>query len=606
MGLLGFTKRGTGFMEPHLMLAFALRSNPGAYALLLGAGVSVGAGVPSAWGVQEHLIRRLAQADGENPDEPFAWYEERYGKPSTYDDLLASVTHTAEERQALLRDFFEPTVDDREAGQKTPQVAHQSIAQLVSSGLVKIILTTNFDRLTESALRGEGIEPTIAASPADIAGLAPLHTQRCLVVHVHGDYLNPTSMLNTAEELGSYPPGLDRLLDRVFDEYGLIIGGWSATWDTAMRNAVSRCPTRRFATYWIDPYPLSSQAADLRTQRQGTFVQATADDFFGRLAEACAALEYSHRRHPATAEVAVGTAKRALAGHRTAISLHDAIKEELDRVRSLDVVTTTNFDSPDANAEHARRLARLEAGTEVALALIATTAYWGDASTDQWWFDDIERFARWRPAGGSVPLINLVRAPATMLIYAAGVAVAARERWPLMVRLLTEPTAVDPYTGDVRVAAHLLDPAYSLSVGNASKQLYEFLYPLFTQHLALGEAVYQDAWERFEYLRLISQEDQRLQGVSGRSSQMPHLRATGRMDSYKPLPSEWLRREFGRLGDTHPLLASGLADGSRDRVLAATDSYDAQFGEYAKSAVWARLEGRPGTLPVGPFYPLPN
>ena len=73
------------------MLAFALRSSPGAYALLLGAGVSVGAGVPSAWGVQEELIRRLAQAEGENPDEPFAWYEKRYRKPATYDVSLCGL-----------------------------------------------------------------------------------------------------------------------------------------------------------------------------------------------------------------------------------------------------------------------------------------------------------------------------------------------------------------------------------------------------------------------------------------------------------------------------------------------------------------------------------
>lgn len=85
------------------MLAFAMRSNPGAYALLLGAGISMDSGVPSACGVQEELIRRLAQVEGADSGEPFTWYEERYGKPSSYDDLLASLTRTAEERQALLR-----------------------------------------------------------------------------------------------------------------------------------------------------------------------------------------------------------------------------------------------------------------------------------------------------------------------------------------------------------------------------------------------------------------------------------------------------------------------------------------------------------------------
>lgn len=585
------------------MLAFALRSNPGGYALLLGAGTSMGAGVPSAWGVQEELIRRLGLAEGQDVAEPFGWYHERYGKPSTYDDLLAALTHTPEERQALLRGFFEPTEEEREAGLKAPQAAHQAVARLVSTGLVRIILTTNFDRLIESALRAEGVEPTIAASPSDIAGLAPLHTLRSLVVHVHGDYLNPTSMLNTAEELGSYPAELDRLLDRVFDEYGLIIAGWSAAWDTALRNALSRCPTRRFATYWIDPHPLGVHAANLLTQRQATWVHATADDFFGRLADACAALEDAGRRHPRTAEIAVATAKRSLAGHRTAIPLHDTIKEELDHVRNLDVVNTANFSSSDPEAEHARRLARLEAGSEVALALIATAAYWGDPKTDRWWLDDIERFARWPGAGGSTALIRLAQAPATMIIHAAGVAAVACGRLPLLVRLLTEPTTVNPLDNRVYAVAHLLDPANTLTIPSASQRLHGFLQPIFAQHLALGEAAYTEAWERLEYLRLVNQEDQYLQGVPGRAGQLPYVRAEGHLDNYRPVPSAWLRRELDRIGDTHPLLMAGLADGDRSRLLAAADSYDAHFGELASRAVWAQRQGRAGPLPTGPFRP---
>jgi hypothetical protein len=60
--------------------------------------------------------------------------------------------------------------------------------------------------ILETALREEGVEPTVVATPDDATGLAPLHTLKCLVVHVHGDYLNPTSMLNTPEELEKYAP----------------------------------------------------------------------------------------------------------------------------------------------------------------------------------------------------------------------------------------------------------------------------------------------------------------------------------------------------------------------------------------------------------------
>jgi hypothetical protein len=55
-------------LESYLALAFALRATPGAYAVLLGAGVSISAGMPAAWDVQQQLISDLARAQGEEPD----------------------------------------------------------------------------------------------------------------------------------------------------------------------------------------------------------------------------------------------------------------------------------------------------------------------------------------------------------------------------------------------------------------------------------------------------------------------------------------------------------------------------------------------------------
>lgn len=55
------------------------------------------------------------------------------------------------------------------------------------------MLTTNFDRLMETALREVNIEPTVVANAADARGLAPLHTIKCLVIHVHGDYASSPS-----------------------------------------------------------------------------------------------------------------------------------------------------------------------------------------------------------------------------------------------------------------------------------------------------------------------------------------------------------------------------------------------------------------------------
>lgn len=594
---------GGGPIEPNVTLAFALRSNPGAYAVLLGAGASIASGVPSAWGVQEDLILKVAQAEGAAiPDDPFAWYRERFGKPSNYDDLLDALTHTPVERQALLRGYFEPTDEEREQSAKLPTDAHRAIARLVASGLVRVILTINFDRLTEAALREEGVEPTVVTGPVDIAGLAPIHTIKCLVVHLHGDYLSPASMLNTAEELGTYPPELNRLLDRVFDEYGLIVAGWSATWDTALRAALARCTTRRFATYWVDAFPLNERAEDLRVQRGGVYVHLDADAFFGRLADTTDALADTERQHPATVAVAVATAKRSLSGARVAVPLHDAIRAEYERVRASEPLNPGRWDHPDVSREHVRRLEQLEAGVEVLAALVATTTYWGNQDTDRWWFADIERFARPASVSGSTALIHLVRAPATILLYAAGVAATAAERWPLVARLLRELRTTEPFTSKVGRVAQMLGPQETMSLNTASRRLYRYLRPIFTDHLTLGSAAYADSWERFEYLRLVSRTDYALQESSGYGSDIPHIRATGTLERYLPIPSTWLQHVIAEHGQGHPLLANGLFDGQLDRLTAARDAYDQRYGKWADETAWSAAPQTGGTLPSGDYW----
>ncbi|GAB2939313.1 hypothetical protein GCM10027075_44730 [Streptomyces heilongjiangensis] len=589
-------------VEPQLTLAFALHANPRAYAVLLGAGVSIASGMPSAWDVQEDLIRRIARTEGVIPDDPEIWYKQRFGVSPTYDGLLGALTRTSNERQALLRAYFEPTGDEKSQGIKTPTMAHQSLARLTDLGLIRVIMTINFDRLMETALRDVGIEPTVVAHPSDIAGMAPLHTLQCVVIHLHGDYLNPTSMLNTSDELASYAPGLDKLLDQVFDEYGLIISGWSAKWDVALRNSLTRCPTRRFTTYWVDPFELSPVANDVRKLRQAEYVKSDADTFFGRLVDSTEALLDIEREHPASIATAVSSAKRALGGSQLAISLHDTIRQEISRVSQLPVLMAGPWDTADVPSTHAQRLELIEAQCEKLLALTATMAYWGSEETDKWWVSDIERFAHRPNLSGSVALIELIRTPATFLIYAAGIGALAGERWGLVNRLLTEPQAKDHYRDQVAPASVLLSPGTTMGVSRASSRLYDSLKSIFVELLSFGESAYRDAWERFEYMRLIMQTDYSLSHGSS-TSDVPHIRAVEDDDHYLPAPAAWLARGITLYSGDHPLLSNGLFGGDLERLDVAKSTYDARFSEWAENLVWRQSAGSVTVYPSDPWYP---
>ena len=155
--------------DPYLPLAFSLASNPGAYAVLAGAGISKGAGLPSAWDIEVDLVRKIAQRDkaGIVIDDSNAegWYEENYGKQLTYSSVIEDVAPLPHERQALLQRYFESAGDDDQASVPIPpSAAHRAIAQLVALGIIRVVVTMNFDRLFEQALTERGIQPTIVAT----------------------------------------------------------------------------------------------------------------------------------------------------------------------------------------------------------------------------------------------------------------------------------------------------------------------------------------------------------------------------------------------------------------------------------------------------------
>lgn len=118
-------------LDPTISLAFSLHTNPGAYALLLGSGISRSAEIPTGWEVVVDLIEQVAAlSDADSGGNPAGWYRERFERDADYSVLLEELASEPGERQRLLRAYFEPNDDDREQGRKMPTPAHAAIARL--------------------------------------------------------------------------------------------------------------------------------------------------------------------------------------------------------------------------------------------------------------------------------------------------------------------------------------------------------------------------------------------------------------------------------------------------------------------------------------------
>lgn len=500
-------------------LAISIFHSPGVYAVFLGSGVSRPAGIPTGAEITEKLIQEIAAVTGEKwvPD-PKAWYVEKYKEEPDYSNVMEEVVRSQPERSQLLRPYFELTPREREegiTGLKVPTEAHNRLANLISDGYIRVVLTTNFDPLLEKALDALNVKYQIISTVDDINGVLPLAHADCTIIKINGDYRD-ARIRNTVAELTKYEEPLERLLDRVLDEYGLIVCGWSADTDIGIRNAFMRCPTQRFKTYWtIREKPRDTARSIIQERCAQTINITSADMFFTQLEEKITALKDLDIERPPTARMASAIVKRYLPEEKHAIRLHDFVIEQAEVLRQL--ISDEHFpvNNPQPTKEElVSRVERYESLSAVPIAIMATGCYWGKQEHQAIWVKSIERVAE--PSlefGGITTWLYLRHYPALLVLYAAGIAAVASDQHSTLRSLLLEPQirsaqassterpcvlALNTTTVmDLNVARLLFDQEQRYTP--VSDRLFQCLRePL--RELIPQESRYERYFDRFEYL----------------------------------------------------------------------------------------------------------
>lgn len=429
-------------IDPMISLAMAMHSNPGVYAVLLGSGVSRAARIPTGWEMVLELIRKVAHLAQENCEpKPEVWYEEKYGKKPTYSGLLEVLGNTGEERSTLLKKYFEPTEEDMENGGKQPTKAHHALAQMVKQKYVRVILTTNFDRLMEQALAAAGVTYTAISHPDAIKGALPLVHAECTVIKLHGDYTDLRTK-NTPEELGSYTPEMDEYLDRVLDEYGLIVSGWSADWDEALCKAMLRRANRRFTTWWTTMGDLSEKAKQIADFAQAQEIRIVgADSFFEELSEKLSALSQFEKPHPLSAAIAVAQTKKYLSEPKYRIPLSDLVSQEIEKIMEATSEEHYPLNGTFSDDDFSDRIVKFEAISEIAMRIAATGCFWDEGKHLDIWIRAIERLLNPpRVRGNDHPGMLAIRLHlARLVLYACGISYTARSDFKSVYAVLSKP-----------------------------------------------------------------------------------------------------------------------------------------------------------------------
>lgn len=313
-------------------LSFSIHSNKGVYALLLGSGISKESGIPTGWDIVIDLIKQLRViSNNDSQGDPIEWFREKYKEEPSYSKILSKFTITQPERMNLLKGYFERNENDKENGVKLPTEAHRSIAKLIAKGYIKVVITTNFDRLLEDALRDEEVTPRIIQHTDDLSGALPLVHSEFTLIKINGDYLD-SRFLNTEEELSKYPDKLKNYLLSIINDFGLISCGWSGKWDNGIINTIKQSENFRYPAYFSFTGSCEEELKTLATSRKGRILEIQgADNFFKELHERIEALETFNSNHPLNKDIAIARLKKYIVKDNGIILYHDLLIDECNR-----------------------------------------------------------------------------------------------------------------------------------------------------------------------------------------------------------------------------------------------------------------------------------
>ncbi|MHA4413301.1 SIR2 family protein [Bacillus cereus] len=462
-------------MDNQLMsLSFSMEANKGVYALLLGSGISYSADIPTGWGILKELCRRIMELNKEIHEDPIQWYQNYYGQPPAYDEVIEMLAKTSTERVGLLAEFFEPIEGD-EAYVKRPTKAHKEIAKLVKDGYIKVIVTTNFDRLMEQALDELKTPYQTLYHDSDIKGMKPLAHANCTILKIHGDYRD-TRFKNVSNELEKYPEPLSNLLQQVFDEYGIITSGWSAEWDTALRDTIKSVESRRYSWYWhAFNETLGEQAEALLKWRDGIKIVNGngADSFFSLLSENVESISKLKKSSPENIQIKINKLKKFITNDLE-IELREMITEEtrmlVQFIKSLDFRLSA---TPNIKEEYIEKIKEKSRALSIMLTIISY--YSRNKKHESIITETLERLTTANAREGITTFICLSKLPAIIGLYSAGIAAIMKKNYKLLNKLFT----------DIRVRTNLYRPETFLEFTGSSGDIYITFRDLYGERLHL-------------------------------------------------------------------------------------------------------------------------
>jgi len=215
----------------------------GNYCILMGAGTSIQAGIPTGNNLIWEFKKEIYCSETNTHPERFkdlvsesnrsilqSYFDSQGNNPNLYDPREYS--HYFEKCYPISRDreqYISKLVRNI-----NPSLGHKCLGQLIISGKVKNVFTTNFDSLIESGIAT--LNPSYAYrvfSSANNSSLNNISDRFASITKLHGDY-RYDKIKNTVTELQELKINLNEYFKNTLKQSGLIVIGYAGNDDSIM------------------------------------------------------------------------------------------------------------------------------------------------------------------------------------------------------------------------------------------------------------------------------------------------------------------------------------------------------------------------------------
>ena len=240
------------------------------FCFILGAGASKASGIPTGAELARKWIRELEEQDSDDLKE---WLEE---KGIDKNDYAVHYSDIFDKRFELSRKdgfaFLESVMSKAE-----PSCGYSVLAQILARDKHNVVITTNFDSLTEDALFIYTQKKPLVIGHSALAGYITANPSRPLVIKIHHDLL--LSPKNTTEETSKLDDNFTKSLKEIFKRYTSLVIGYGGN-DGSLMNFLKDLEHFEEGMFWfyMNEEDIKPEVEELVQKVKGHFVKISGFD----------------------------------------------------------------------------------------------------------------------------------------------------------------------------------------------------------------------------------------------------------------------------------------------------------------------------------------